>query len=250
VYKGTTFNASKNEVAQFISITIQKKNISTFSDYNGKFEIFLPSEFDIDSLIFSSIGFERRAIKIGDFKNDKNEIFYINESTTNLKEVPISSNCYEDRLFGITSNSKKLRFISHKQAGHEYCLLVNIKKSALIQKVFFNIAYCTYDSAVFRLNIYRQTPEDGFENILKKPIYAKVLKTQIDKQIVIDLTEEHIFVDDNFLIALENVNQLGKGELSFCAKMFKETLSRESNNSPFKTDPVGISLSVEAKVEK
>lgn len=249
-FKGAVRIETKNTPAQYINIGIPSKHIGTVSDEKGNFEINLAEASDKDSIIFSSIGFISASINVVDFKNRVSRFFLMQESVTNLKEISISSKGYEDRLFGVTTNSRNLRFISHKQAGHEYCLLVSIQKTAFIQKVFFDIAFCSYDSVLFKLNIYRQTTEDGFENILQKPILVKVLKRQIDKPIVIDLTEQHIFVDDNFLIALENVNQLDIGELSFCAKMFRETLSRESVDSPFKTEPVGISLSVEAKVGK
>jgi len=92
--------------------------------------------------------------------------------------------------------------------------------------------------------------EMDFENILRAPIYIKMPKETVKDEIQIDLQSKNISVEGNFLVTLEHVKDLGKGNLHFCAGLSNKTYFRKTSQGKWETVPIGISISVLVDVEK
>jgi hypothetical protein len=124
------------------------------------------------------------------------------------------------------------------------------KKSSVIKKVNVNISSCTYDSVIYRLNIYRVRSNTDFENILREPIYLKMPKQMVNDEIQIDLQSRNIMIEGDFLVTLEHIKNLGEGQLLFSAGFKEKTYYRKTSHGKWDTAPVGISISVIADVEQ
>lgn len=235
----------------FVNIGIAGKNIGTVSDFNGKFNLTIDPKFDGDTLLFSCIGYIPFSIKISEFKKSSNKNIFLKEKAYEMKEIVIRAKRFKQRTLGVTSHSKLVEAgFKDNLLGYECGILMGVKKSAVLERVNINIAQCTYDTIFYRLNIYRVHGKMNFENILTSPIYVSMPKDKVKDVISIDLQSQNIVVDGDFLVSLEHIKDLGTGNLYFCAGVMGKTYYRKTSQGEWETAPVGISVSVDAKVEK
>ena len=61
-------DSGSRKAIEFVNIGIVGKNIGTVSNTNGVFEISVDKEMDIDTLLFSAIGYEPRLRRIADLR--------------------------------------------------------------------------------------------------------------------------------------------------------------------------------------
>lgn len=247
---GRVLNPDSKSPVEYVNIGIVGKNIGTVSDQHGVFNLWIEPPYQNDSLLFSRIGFESRSVKISDIK--ENDVIRLKEKTYSLKEVTIKPRRFKERRLGITTKSNLIiAGFANNKLGHEMGLLMKIKKTAILKSVNINIAKCEYDTIFYRLNIYETKGKNDFEPILKKPIYIHISKHDIrNGAIQIDLKDQQIIVNGNFLVTLEHVRELGDRGLYFSCGLKQKTYFRTTSQGSWATAPVGISLSVAADVEK
>jgi hypothetical protein len=98
--------------------------------------------------------------------------------------------------------------------------LMKVKhRKTFIDSVQINIGRCTYESILYRLNIYEELDGD-FKNVLNEPIYIRRTKAEVGKVIKVNLTDRNIVVNHNFIVSLEKVKDLGAGEMTICGRIF------------------------------
>jgi len=154
------------------------------------------------------------------------------------------------KIFGITTDSENATVGTEGNAlGYEGGVLMKNKHKAYLQRIKLHIK-SEYDTLFYRINIYKQTRKNNFENILSEPIYFEVPKEELTFPYVIDLTTYNIVVEGKFLVSMEIVKELGEGSLYFSAALFRKTYFRETSQDVWRTMPVGISISVDALIEK
>ncbi len=247
---GTIFN-SKGESLEFVNIGVRGKNMGTVSDQNGNYQLLLDNADDADSVRISCIGYHPVNISVSELRTPPNRDFYLKQRFFELAEIRISPKEYKNKILGVTTSSKMIQGgFSDNMLGYECGVLMKIKKSAVLETVNFNISACSFDSVFYRLNIYRQLGKNDFENILKTPIYLQLPESSLNETIRIDLKPYHIYVEGNTLISLEHIKDLGEGQLLFCAGFGNKTYHRKTSQGSWETVPIGLSISVEAKVEK
>lgn len=98
--------------------------------------------------------------------------------------------------------------------------------------------------------MYEVDDDNNFTNILNTPIYFSFSKNNIGDKIEIDLAQYQIVVNGNFLVSVEHVKDLGSGHLFFCAAPGKRTYYRKTSHGEWESVPIGVSMSVLARVEK
>ena len=87
--------------------------------------------------------------------------------------------------------------------------------------------------------------------MLQQPIYLQYAKQELENTIYVDLKPYYLNSNTDFLIALEHVKDLGPGKLNFCAGFFNaKIMYRKTSQGIWETAPVGISIAVDAMVEK
>ena len=248
---GIVINAEDKQPVDFVNIGIAGKNVGTVTDVNGCFHLSVDPCFSCDSLLFSRIGYNSCSIKIADLMIDSIMVVPLKEKTYELSELKITPRKFKTRTLGVTTKFKKMNAgFEHNLLGYECGILMKVKKSALIKKVNIHIATCTYDTILYRLNIYKVQGKRTFVNMLKEPVYITMPGSAVKDEIQLDLQSKNIVVDGNFLITLEHVKDLGEGLLYFCAGFGEKTYFRKTSQGKWETVPIGISISVLADVEK
>lgn len=248
---GIVFNEKSKLPIEYVNIGIARQNLGTVSDISGNYSLSIDSKFDNDTLLFSSIGYIPFSIKIADLKKGANKNVYLTEKVYKLNEVIVKAKIFKQQALGVTTHSKKVTAgFKDNLLGYELGILMKVKKSALIKRVNINFSTCSYDSIFYRLNIYKVHGKKNFENILSNPIYMHMPKDNLKDEIHIDLQSQNIIVNGDFLVTLEHVKDLGEGYLHFCAGLIDKTYYRKTSQGEWETVPVGISISVDADVEK
>jgi len=90
----------------------------------------------------------------------------------------------------------------------------------------------------------------NFENILTAPIYINIAKNEIKDRISIDLRSYNIVVNGDFLVTLEHMKDLGPGYLTFCLSFTNKMYVRRTSQGKWEKFRFGVSISVDADVEK
>jgi hypothetical protein len=248
---GIVLDKKENTPIAYVNIGIEGKNIGTVSGADGKFSLYIDPAFDGDTLLISCIGYQPLALKISQIRRNPDIKLMLEEKSYGLEEVIIRPKQFKTKILGVTTKVKSMRAgFEENMLGYECGVLMKNKKVAVVEKVDFNIAACSYDTLFYRLNIYKVHGKSGFENILKEPIYIKLSKNQVKKEFQIDLTSRNIIIEGDFLVTLEHVRDLGKGYLYFCAGLMDKTYYRKTSQGKWETAPVGVSISVVADVER
>lgn len=248
---GLLLNSESRQPIEFANIGIFGKDVGTVSDQNGRFNLYVDSQYDNDTILFSAIGYKPHGIQIGDLRKQNENIVLMEEKPYELSEVIIKPKHFKQRTLGVTSKFKGIQAgFKDNLLGYELGIIIKVKKTAFINEVNINIADCSYDTLFFRLNFYKVTGEMEFENMLYEPIYIEMTKESVNDLIVIDLKSHNIVVDSDFLITLEHVKDLGNGHLFFCAGLGNKTYYKKTSHGKWESVAVGISISVIANIEK
>ncbi len=256
-YSGKVVNSKSGEIIPYVNIGIVNKGVGTVSLGDGSFHLNLEAEYDNDTLRFSMIGLESVSYLVKDYKTQFNETsaeILMAESLTELQTViikpvkvisVIKGNTFDNKSFAAGWKSDDL--------GGELGTIINVKKGTtyFIKNVQINIAWCKYDSILFRMNLYDyQNGKPG--NFLQAvPIYLKVKNEQ--RYLYVDLEPYNITVESDFLIALEWLDDLPDkpSSLMFCAGMFgASTCYRKTSQDAWQKVPIGLGFSVEMEYEK
>lgn len=250
-YSGIIINQNSGAPLEYVNIGIKDKNIGTVSDANGKYVLWVDQNYIHDTIIVSCIGYLPLKIVCSDFIKLPHHNLLLQEGVTNLKEVMIHAKNLKPKTLGISTTSRYIQAgFKENKLGYECGVIMRIKKAAILQRLILNFSVCTYDTVLYRINIYKVLGKLQFKNQLNTPIYLKLPKNQVGEHVVVDLKPFNIMVEGNFLISLEQVKDLGKGYLYFCAAMTGKTFHRATSQGIWEKSPVGISMSVEANVEK
>ena len=231
---------------EYVNIGITDKNIGTVSNKQGYFNLSINSEFYNDTLLFSCIGYNSYTVKISDLSKNENTL---TSKKYVLDEVRVPPSLHTQKSLGIKTRSKSINAgFENNLPGYECGIIIHQKKKAFIKKVNLNISTCSYDTIFYRVNIYKVSGDMNFTNILKNPIYINLPKELINDEIQIDLQNQNIIVEGDFLITLEHIKYLGQGKLNFCSSLFNKTYIRKTSQGKWITAPIGISINVIADI--
>jgi CarboxypepD_reg-like domain len=250
-FSGVILSNKNGQPVPFVNIGLVGQNIGTVSDENGKFSLNIDEMHDKDTLKASCIGFNSFAASFADFKKKGNYTIRLDERVTQLPELVVVPKNFVAKTLGVTTKSKKVS-VGYKsnELGKELGILMTIKKTAILERVKLNFAACTFDSIFYRLNIYRFDSKKEFENVLQKPIYIYLSKNQTLETVVVDLKPYNLVMEGDFLVSLEHIKNLGEGKLYFCAKIGTRSYFRSTSQAKWDSVPFGVSISVDAQVEK
>ena len=170
---------------------------------------------------FSMIGYESLEMKVADFKRQlkNNYTIKLKPSVTELTEVIISGKDLKEKVLGNTTQSKSVTGgFSTDLLGNEVGVVMKLKKKrpTYIKDFKCFIAKNKYGQLKFRLNIYEMHKGMPGKNILTENIYVE---TDIEQGLLtVDLTKYNIWVEKDFLVSLEWIEDLGEDVLYFSAR--------------------------------
>lgn len=256
-YTGVVYNSYTGAELPYVNIGIVGKGVGTVSLGNGSFKIPLDEVYDNDTLRFSMIGFQTVDYLIADFKKEfglADIKIYLVESVTELQTVEIKPLLLVSIIKGNTFNNKGFAAgWKSDDLGGELGTIMNVKsgKTYYLKNVQVNIAWCKYDSILFRMNIYNYSGGKPDSLLHSLPIYLKIRKEQ--RYLYLDLQEYNISVTGDFLVALEWLDDFPDkpSSLMFCAGLMgASTCYRKTSQDVWNKIPIGIGCSVELEYAK
>jgi hypothetical protein len=230
----------------YVNIGLIGKNTGTVSDKDGNFTISLVKASENDSIRFSIIGYESKTFSVGQFKGDSVKNILLKPASYSIPEIDVVYHKPKNLRIGnpVLTNDLRSGF-SNNDLGSELGIKVNVRKKVLLKNINLDVAICTYDSVIYRLNIYQADIPDDYRNILKEPIYISFSKDDINKAITLDLQKYSIVVEGTVLITLELFKDLGEGRLLFRTEYFTGlTYHRKTSQGSWTQSPgvIGMSL--------
>lgn len=212
---------SGNKPLPYVNIGIVGKNVGTVTDENGEYALLIDNSFINDTVRFSMVGHKPKSLLVSDMiskSNNKIDVI-LRHSTIELAEVVVRASKYKERNkgkkiilglgnfgFGAGFNTDALG----NEAGRKF----TIKDKVLLSEFRFYIAKSTYDSLLFRMNIYSVKDNLPFENLLKNNV---IINTDIKKGwVYVDLLEYDILAEEDIIVTLEWIKDFKtKGTLTF-----------------------------------
>ncbi len=194
----------------YANIGVLSQGIGTVSDNKGRFSLAIPSAYDEDTLVISIIGYEPLSSQVSAFKSDcaNGCTLEMKQIDYKLESVEIESKALNRKVVGIDDPSESISIgFSGKNVGIEAGTYMKLKRPAYLDKVNIAVGNCEADSMFFRLNVYDVKRGMPNNNVLKRPIYLSRACEDIRKSFEVDLSEEGIYMEDDFIVALENVKQ-------------------------------------------
>ena len=256
-YSGNIIDQSTKEVIPFVNIGILNKTIGTVSNLNGKFSITFDKTIkNTDTIRISMIGYATRDFLIKDFTKKMTDASAITLKSINyeLSEITVIPRDYVEKKVGNFKRRENMTvgFENHLM-GHEMGILMKIKnKPTFVEKVYLNIISCTYDTIFYRMNIYEydKKTRKPIKNVLQQPIYLNYTKEEIAETIEVDLSHLNIYVEDDFVVTLELVKDLGEGDIYFSANFKSKGLYRTTSQSSWIKAPMNIGPGIWAIIKQ
>ncbi|MDP5170792.1 MAG: carboxypeptidase-like regulatory domain-containing protein [Bacteroidia bacterium] len=254
VISGQILDQSNSSPIPYVNIGVLHRQKGTVSDEHGEFRLELAGFIDGDSIRISSIGYAPKTMLVKNFLDiceDRCQVKLIPTELT-LEEVVIVPKKYRDKIVGNDNAPDFMQAGFEKNdLGYEMGVKMSTKRVAYLQEVYLDIAFSSYDSIFYRLNVYRITDGKPGQNILKKPIYLSYSKEDIGKTLTIDIRDQYVRVEGDFLISLELVKDFGEGKLMLkCGFMNNQTWYRKTSQGDWTKMPIGVGISALIKQEK
>jgi len=247
IYSGTVYDAKTKEPLPFVSIGVMNKGKGTVAQADGKFTIDLPDELNNDTMKFSMVGYRPVFFIVSKFKTsfaNAQATIYLEEQVNELSAVIIRPKNMKTLTLGNGYDNPSVSAgFESDDLGSEAGTVMKVKdgRTYYLKTAVFNISRCSYDSILFRVNIYDFKSGHPGEIIQSLPLYVKVVKDQ--KKIMLDLTPYNITVEDDFLLSLEWIMDLPDKRTSFmfCAGFLGNRIFfRKTSQDKWTSVPVGI----------
>jgi hypothetical protein len=213
--RGRVVSDDDNTPVAFASIGIKNKEAGTVADSTGSFRLQLPPFVkSTDSIIISSIGYERSGYIVSNVKGIKE--FRIKNATQNLNNVIVKSHFKELKL----GNAKEETFLffrawAAKGTGGEIGQVLEVPDTSLsIHNVSIKIDNKN-DTCWVRLHVRRVTTtgQPG-EELLKENIIKPIYRTTSDDSIDFDLGSLEVeLLNKKIFVGFEVLDCHSKDEL-------------------------------------
>lgn len=218
VISGEVLDQATRKPLGYVSVGVLRQPFGTVADAQGYFLLSLPTSYDADSVRFSLIGYARRTLRVADLRQVMHAgPLLLRAQAVPLTEARVQSKTLKQRVLGNSTPGLTLRMdgFDNNMAGNQIGQLIRIEKPAFLERVALRLFHCTYDTAYFRLNIYKLRNDYPAENILPTSIYWPVSREEAHGSVSLDLRPYHLYLTEDVVVALELVDSLGPGELWF-----------------------------------
>ncbi len=250
---GSVFDEKDNSALSYVNIGIPGKNIGTVSNNQGSFSIDLTQANDTDVLVFSTIGYKSKSVRVANLRTDSKtlENVRLEREIYELNEVIVKPGAFRTvnlgRSFGRTRLSAGF---ANNKLGNELAMEFNAGKAAFFPERFEAvISTNTYGKIKLRVNVYEAANGIPAKNILSENIFVEKKKKK--GILSVDLTPYDLRVTGIFFISLELIEDMGEGRLHFVADYKgKPILTRAVSQGNWRSqDDVSLNFSVIGKQE-
>jgi len=239
----------------YVNIGVLGGDRGTVSNEQGYFHLDLIDLIPESTVRFSYIGYESYDVDVATLRSQGEHLGEINliPITLEMQEVLVYPREFKEKIVGNPNTPDMMRGgFTEDSLGYELGIRVKIRKRpTLLKALTLHGVVTSYDTVFYRLNVYEMEDKLPGKNILKTPIYITLTDIEPLTDIVLDLTEYHIVVRDDFVITMEHVKELGEGDLTFSTGILNGKLfSRSTSQASWHSAPYGLGMSVLIRYEK
>lgn len=237
----------------YVNIGIRGKNVGTVADEHGAFSLRVPAARAADTLTFSAIGYQERAVPLAQLTARQLQPLLLIPKATALAEVVVRGRAEKVRRLGTTTHNPFLwGAVLHKDThdSNEFAKLISLANtpSQLLQAHLF-LRRPTVDTVTFRLNFYRASQALPAERIVEHSI---LVRTAIKNGwVTIDLVPYALTLYEDFYLSFEflPVKKSSLPTFFYGAQFGGAALVRTSSLGAWKREP-GATLAAYVTVKQ
>ena len=244
-------DASGGNGIPYVNIGVLYQGVGTVTDTTGKFTFLLKNDYTQDSVRISSIGYQTKTVSVAAFKKslETDSVISLSPVSTLLPEVAIANRKLKKETIGNDTQSESFTIgFSSNLLGNEVGVRMKIRKPTKINAFNTYIVKNEYGKVKFRLNIYDIKDGKPNRSILKENIFIET--AIVSGPLSVDLSQYDIRCEDDIVVSLEWIEDLGEKGLSFSASFLgKPAFFRTASQGAWEksgTFSVGFSLDVES----
>lgn len=243
---GVISAATGNKQLAYVNIGIRKKDVGTASDEKGNFILALLQEHLQDTVTFSAIGFHTAEVPVRDLLASQPSRVKLSEKTTALQEVVVKSRKMKIRKLGVTGRMPGVWGVPDKRESKdvfEFANLIGIRnKPVELVSAHFYLASSVLDSALFRINLYKDNNGYPGERLVEKSILQKF--STKDGWLTLDLRKYDLYLTEDFFMGIEYLPEQDKYRqaIAMGGKIGGSVFSKQSSFGEWKKIS-GVSLS-------
>ena len=173
--KGSIVN-ERGEKIEYVSVGLEEDSIGTISDANGNFTIEIPANRKND-LVFTHVSFQNTVVPYETYTNGQQLTVTMKDKVVELAEDVVGKKNKPQKIAGKAVSGPMASFRGKgKVDGTEWGPVFKSKKDYVVSDILLSIKGTSYQWCVLSFNIY-EIQGDRFVNILNKPIYQRIEKS-------------------------------------------------------------------------
>ena len=242
IVKGCIVN-ERSETIEYVSIGFEEDSVGTISDANGNFELEIPTNRKND-LVFTHVSFQKAVVPYETYANGQQLTVTMKDKVVELAEVVVGKKNKPQKIAGKAISGPMASFRGKGKADAlEWGPVFRSKKDYVISDILLTIKGSSYQWCVLSFNIY-EIQGDKFVNILNKPIYQRIEKS--DGKQRLDIQPEETIVlkgKKRYYISVAVIDSDSYGILDMQSQ-FKTSYARNITKGKKRKLPIGPAIQV------
>ena len=243
IVKGCIVN-ERSETIEYVSIGFEEDSVGTISDANGNFELEIPTNRKND-LVFTHVSFQKAVVPYETYANGQQLTVTMKDKVVELAEVVVGKKNKPQKIAGKAVSGPMASFRGKgKVDGTEWGPVFKSKKDYVISDILLTVKGISYQWCVLSFNIY-EIQGDKFVNILNKPIYQRIEKS--NGKLRLDIRPEETIVlkgKKKYYISVMVVDSDRYGILDMQSQ-FKTSYARNITKGKKRKLPIGPAIMVQ-----
>jgi hypothetical protein len=240
--KGSIIN-EQGEKIEYVSVGLEKDSIGTITDANGNFTIEIPANRKND-LVFTHVSFQKAVVPYEAYANGQQLTVTMKDKVVELAEVVVGKKNKPQKIAGkaISGPMASLRG-KGKADALEWGPVFKSKKDYVISDILLTIKGTSYQWCVLSFNIY-EIQGSKYENILNKPIYYRLEKSNGKQRLAIQPEETIVLKGKKkYYISVAVIDSDRYGILDMQSQ-FKTSYARNITKGKKRKLPIGPAIQV------
>ncbi len=242
IVKGCIVN-ERSETIEYVSIGFEEDSVGTISDANGNFELEIPTNRKND-LVFTHVSFQKAVVPYETYANGQQLTVTMKDKVVELAEVVVGKKNKPQKIAGKAISGPMASFRGKGKADAlEWGPVFRSKKNYVISDILLTIKGSSYQWCVLSFNIY-EIQDSKFVNILNKPIYHRIEKSNCKQRLDIQPQETIMLKGKKrYYISVAVIDSDSYGILDMQSQ-FKTSYARNITKGKKRKLPIGPAIQV------
>ena len=242
IVKGCIVN-ERSETIEYVSIGFEEDSVGTISDANGNFELEIPTNRK-NNLVFTHVSFQKAVVPYETYANGQQLTVTMKDKVVELAEVVVGKKNKPQKIAGKAISGPMASFRGKGKADAlEWGPVFRSKKDYVISDILLTIKGTSYQWCVLSFNIY-EIQGDKFVNILNKPIYHRIEKSNSKQRLDIQPQETIMLKGKKrYYISVAVIDSDSYGILDMQSQ-FKTSYARNITKGKKRKLPIGPAIQV------